>query len=186
MTFSLSRTLFKKALRPNNECRGKRRFFFSFSIVSQLAPRCVIVTSTRDCNVTGTYLHNVALPISRTHTCRENDLPTRGMAKAISQDITIRCEIIVSPVFIISGSRNHRAAVLNSILHNRFVVRWFSRPARYAWLLGRWNCRYYTSFFFFKATLVAAGEAVLPTVCRLPVVPDCLCVRFWRIITGLN
>jgi len=86
----------------------------------------------------------------------------------------------------VSDSRNHRAAVLNSILYNRFVVRWFSRPARYAWLLSQWNCRYCTFFFFFKATPIAAERATLPTVCRLPVVPGCACVRFWRAIIGLN
>jgi len=86
----------------------------------------------------------------------------------------------------VSGSQNHRAAVLNSILYNRFVVRWFSRPARYAWLLSQWNCRYCTFFFFFKATPIAAEGATLPTVCRLPVVPGCTCVRFWRAIIELN
>lgn len=96
------------------------------SLVSRLAPRCVVVTCPRDCNAAGTYLHNVALPISRTRTCHENDLPTARRGESDGSRRTLQRDNNRAPgppSARVSGSRNHRTAVLNSILYNRFVVR---------------------------------------------------------------
>lgn len=141
-----------------------------------------------DCDAAGTYLHNVALPIS--HTYMPWKWSPNGVAKATDlvgchDETRDNNHAPGPPPFPVRGT-NPIGLVLNSILHNRFVVRWFSRLARYAWLLSRWNCRYCTSFFFLKATRVATERAALSAVCRLPVVPGCACVRFRRAITGLN
>lgn len=81
------------------------------------------------------------------------------------------------------------------IIGPRFWIPFYTTVSSYGDFLNRPDTRgcsvdetvvIRTSFFCLKATPVGAEGAALPVVCRLPVVPGCACVRFWRAITGLS
>lgn len=125
----------------------------------------------------GTYLHNVtALPISRARICRENDLPLRHGESARRRrrrrrrpDKRVR--IIACASYF--PARKTVESFLNSILHDRFVERWFSqrfdtrgfaRPTKPSF--------FYLLFLTLRPIPVGTeGAAYIPAVCRLPVVP---------------
>lgn len=166
----------KKASRPANGYRGRRVSLLGLLVARLPSPPppfpSGILVDPRDWDAAGTYLqHNVALPISRTRTCRENDPPAVWRKRRISRKRRITAmrhaankRVPGTWSFPVHGTIGPEFHFVRPVIFSTARYAWTTRPMKLSLL--------YASFFF----LEAASVGTEPAVCRLPVVPSYACV----------